>query len=520
MRYIFLFILTIMTAGSLSAQNLPETMVSERAHVFLKTASINRLVNSVNYFLNDLSDPEFRNLINSSRTGFKNRTGVDYLDEYSLGKLGVDTARPLCFAVLPPFRGNGMYLIMIPVKDEKSFPMKFVEVVRNSNSRGKEVYPVITPYRDHSIYQLRNDVFTSSVNGYFLISSNGDILREIINRKNLKGKSLAYNHDFMLWQSGKPVTHDVNIFFSKDYIVQITLGRDMVTAKKSNVKGQGKTVEEKPGYIELLERLKFVAGGFSFVEKDFVMRFSTFMDLSKNDISDFMEIMKTGSLSEAALPGENISGFFFSVDLKRMESICRKKSSFCREYVNFKNRFKGTTGVDFEKDIVPASTGMVNVYSDFAFTDSGKGKLALYFPMGSSRSISGIWKKMTYQASKKKRKTKYRSMKINGMRAFSIVSEGDRMFVVRSQKGILAGNDPGLLKSVMVSTGKTGKIKVPGNAFLYSVVRKNDYLYNLMKQSEQAPSFFKGFFEKFEASQLILLRERNSLIMEAKVSFK
>jgi len=75
-----------------------ESLVSADLNAFAKTSEITRLLKTVNYTVNTLMDEQTRSQILMQRDAFKDKTGIDYLNEASLKNNGIDTSRPLSMA--------------------------------------------------------------------------------------------------------------------------------------------------------------------------------------------------------------------------------------------------------------------------------------------------------------------------------------------------------------------------------------------------------------------------------------
>ncbi|NLV67789.1 MAG: hypothetical protein GXY14_08960, partial [Spirochaetes bacterium] len=105
-----------------------ESLVSNELNAFLKTSEITRLLKTVNYTINYLFDEQTRSQVFLQRDDFRDKTGIDFLNEASLRNSGIDTSRPLSMAFYQDDNSRDVFILFVPVYNEKEFPLKFDEI--------------------------------------------------------------------------------------------------------------------------------------------------------------------------------------------------------------------------------------------------------------------------------------------------------------------------------------------------------------------------------------------------------
>ena len=133
-RFSIIFIVFFLFQGLVFADfsGDTESLLPEDAGFFIKTKKISHLLKTANYIVSELLDDESRNSFNKEREEFRNKTGVDYLNNESLKKCGIDTERPISFVSYEKDNNLDVMAFFVPVTNEKDFPLKFVEIIKSS----------------------------------------------------------------------------------------------------------------------------------------------------------------------------------------------------------------------------------------------------------------------------------------------------------------------------------------------------------------------------------------------------
>jgi len=217
-----------------------ESMAPGDVNIFVKTRHIGRLLKSANYIVYHIMDEENRNQFLAEKDSFRDKTGIDYLDEESLKKFGVDTSRAISFAMYDTDNSRDVILFFIPVFNEQEFVQNFIETVKKTNAAdgGQEISPVTTKYRGVSVTQIKKDAFAAAYGGYFIMASTDDILRKSIDVREERKGSLILTAEYRDYISKDKNNYDLNAFITRKFIEQqypasmLPKGKDTVQGRR------------------------------------------------------------------------------------------------------------------------------------------------------------------------------------------------------------------------------------------------------------------------------------------------
>jgi|GEM_PF-4356492 len=510
----FLVLLFVFILGQeVFADTRPERIVSSAAQVYVQTAPVKKLLESLNHAIDRVFDENTAMAVKLQRDRFLQKTGLDYLDEYSLRKLGVDTSRSISLAKFPDFRNTSMMMFLIPVLDEEKFPLKFIEIIRKNRPSDEDIYPVITPYKNHSIYQIGRDVFCTSVNCNFLIASNGDILRDSIDSLDDPSATLLYDKNYMKYMKELDDAQDVNVFVKGEMFKSLAQGK---TVSGNRVKVNAK-ISSSMSLLNLSEMVEYIHGGMTIGKGDIFFTAGTryYENSEINSLLNIFKPMKTGM----TIQNGDISVMMLSLDMKSIKGLCgNKKSTVCEEFKLFSADLKKNTGLDFNRDLYGNYTGMVEVYSG-----TNKDKAVSYaakFPMKSRKGSLAVWKKMRSHFSIKYGKGGgYRAVKAKGMSVFRIGKDGARSYVVLSKSSVIIARDMDFLDKIIKGEGAKTGTPLLKEQFMFLHL-KNDLLKYMVSGFGQRSLPAKGFLEKILDITASYRKKGSSMIFESTVSFK
>ena len=201
-----------------------ESLTPSDVNVFCKTRHIGRLLKTANYVIYKLMDDEQRNSFIAEKNAFRDKTGVDYLDEESLKNFGIDTSLPVSFAMFDKDNQRDVMLLYLPVKDETGFLQKFLEIAKKSDA-GKgaaDFSPVKAVHRNVTITQVKDDMFCAGINGYFVIGSTGEIVRRVIDTRDARNGSLMLTENYKDYISKEKNNYDINAFITGRFLAQMS----------------------------------------------------------------------------------------------------------------------------------------------------------------------------------------------------------------------------------------------------------------------------------------------------------
>jgi hypothetical protein len=503
MKRLCLVFVTFFLAGSVSFGQMAgdtETLTPADVNLFVKSKEIVKLLKAFNYLVFNLMDEQQKADILTERDKFRDKTGIDYLDEKSVRNAGIDTGRPVSFANFDKDNTDEVMLIFLPVLNEKEFPLKFIEMVKKTNAGNPEmvISPVTTTYKNVTVYQVKNDLYIAPANGYLLIGSTGDIIRRVLDVRSARNGSLMLDEHYKDYLTKEKNRYDINAFVTKKFIMQMSTpsdGQNYGLYSMSNfILAQSDSGMKNLDNSSALDSIDYISAGMGFDGNKFQMNASAKLAKDNPYVDLILGFLKTGVQNKSLYVPAADSTLFMSMNLKYLDNFCKGEIEWCTQYNSFKEQLKTDMGIDFEKDFIPYHEGGINVMALDSASSGGMGDLLVFVPMSDSKKIEELWLKMRKGFQAKYGKTKkFGEEKIGGKRGFWFIDESQmRFFVSFDQRGIYAGNSTGLMKSgissktvdMAVNTGRFGKV-INDKTFFLLNIKKNAFLKALMQMRSQ-----------------------------------
>lgn len=483
-----------------------ESLTPSDVNLFVKTKEISRLLKTMNYLVFNMMDEQQRAETVAARDKFRDKTGIDYFDEQSIKKAGVDTGRPISFANfdrdnIQNNRGEVM-LIFLPVFNEKEFPLKFIELIKKANADNPAITinAVATSYKNVTVHQLKNDLYIAPVNGYLLIGSTADVIRRVIDVKESRTGTLILDDNYKDYLSKGKNSYDLNAFITKKFLIQMNApagGNNQDYGLSSG--GNFILTQNEPGKTDKNENsafdsIDYIAAGMGLDGNKIQMNAAAKMTKDSPYVDMILGFLKTGVQDKSIYIPSADSTVFASMNLKYLDNFCKGDIEWCLKYNAFKQQIKTEYGIDIEKDFIPYHGGGINMMALDSGAMGGMGDLLVFVPMTDSKKIEELWLKikkgMKIKYGKEKR---FGEEKIGNNSGFWFIDESQmRFFVSYDQKGIYAGTSTGFMKngigSVTVdkaaNSGRYGKI-INANTFFLLNIKKNAFLKMMMTMRAQ-----------------------------------
>lgn len=423
-----------------------ESLVSADLNAFAKTSEITRLLKTVNYTVNNLMDEQTRSQVLLQRDEFRDRTGIDYLNEASLKNNGIDTSRPLSMAFFRDDNYRDVYILFVPVFNEKEFPQKFNEIrKKNMAGSGNYTVPLKSVYKGVTVYQHADDVFTAAFNGLFLMGSTSEVVQKAIDLKSANTDSLILDNNYRDYLAGVNRNNDLNIYVS---------GRALMSLNAPAGEGQYNTDESAAAEEnEMLKAVKYISMGAGLDGR--IIKISSLVRITRGnpEIDLFLDLLQTGIQKRTLNVASSDISMALGLDFSVLEKFCKDGNPECSGYVSYKDQFRQTTGIDFEKEFLPNFTGVVNVLMTDAGAAGGMGDMVVFLPMLDVKKTEVIWNKLKKTAKDMYGPQKmYGEEKVDGKKAFWIMDASQlKYYVVFDAKGLYAGNSTNLIKASMKS---------------------------------------------------------------------
>lgn len=488
-----------------------ESLIPENAGIFIKTKEISHLLKTANYILSTLDD-ESKKSFNANRNEFRNKTGIDYLKNESLKKIGIDTERPISFVSFDKDNNLDVMAFLVPIKNEKDFPLKFVEIIKKMRPGDElDVYPVITDYNGSALYQIQKDIFTATVSGYFVIASTGDLVKKILDRQNNRKGSLILNQDYSDYLSKRTRLYDINVFLSREFIKRaigsisekgrltsldtIEDEREYLYSNKVKMTSSDNASNDKAKNdfdTAIYDAVEYLSGGIGFDGNKLQINGSIKLNSNSYYSKAVSGIFKTGLVGRMLNMAEADLSFFLSYNLQNLKDLCKRDEPWCKAYDDIKQGFKSETGVDFEEEFLPAYSGAATAMYSQPEKTGEQGNLAVFLSMNSELSAKNIWSKIKnhlsvkHSAAGKFGEAKYN----NGAGEFWFEEKpGSAVHVAYNSKGIYIGTSQEFVIKAMEST-TFNNTKNPGRMGRF--INADTYLILHLKNSDILKSLAAG----------------------------
>ena len=502
-RLCFVFI-AFFIAGSVSFGQMAgdtESLTPSDVNLFVKSREIVKLIKTLNYVVFNLMDEQQKGELIAERDKFRDKTGIDYLDEKSIRNAGIDTGRPLSFANFDKDNTDDVMLVFLPVINEKEFPLKFIELVKKTNADNPEVTisPVTTTYKNVTVYQVKNDLYIAPANGYLLIGSTSDIIRRVLDVRASRNGSLILDENYKDYLTKEKNKYDLNAFVTKKFIMQMNSpsGSSQTSgfySMKNFILAQSDSGAQGLNQGSVFDSIDYISAGMGFEGNKFQFNASAKLAKENPYVDLILGFLKTGVQNKSLYVPAADTALFMSMNLKYLDNLCKGEIEWCAQYNSFKEQLKTEMGIDFEKDFIPYHDGGINVMALDSASAGGMGDLLVFVPMNDSKKIEELWVKIKkgFQTKYGKNK-KFGEEKIGGKRGFWFIDESQmRFFISYDQRGIYAGNSTGLMKSginsttvdMAINSGRYGKL-INDKTFFLLNIKKNAFLKSLMQMRSQ-----------------------------------
>lgn len=483
-----LFIVVLMLLARPSSPqeraDLVEAFTPASAICVVKTSRLNKFMTVLNTAIQKFFPRKEAESIAKKRSEIKAKTGIDLLDVESLKKAGIDANRSVSLAVFPKgARGEGQFLIFLPVNDAKVFPLAFIEFFRKA-SQNTEEYPVITPYRDFTVYQIGKDIFITSFDGTCAIGSTGEIIRKVIDAKADNTGYLAVDPRYADYLNRTPRRGDLSVYMTRELLKEAIKRARPQISENSGAEHKG----SKEGETEID---RFMKGPSSFNAVDYASldlsatgtRVDASVSIKFNEqdtsVNAVMNVIRLGMSGNALYLKGAATYIFLSIDMPKLEEFCSVNAAGCRTYQEFKDALYQELGIDIAKDIAPFSNGPINIVA--GQPKGAGGGFCISLPLRDSQS------KKIWNASAAYLKNKYQGTErfgVSGANTYWYIDgKNVRTSVAWDARGIYLSNDPALLSQTMAAKDMTD---APGNDSLAVRLSKNVFFLAMIKKD----SFF------------------------------
>ncbi len=549
--------LALVTGGyTQDRADIVESITPSSAILFMKTARIKSLVGSVKFVSENLLHREYVEKFNKKRDDIRTKTGIDPLDIEALKMAGIDVDRSASVAVYARGKRNEeRVLLFIPVMDDKIFPLKFVEILRKmANAENADLYPAITEYKGRPIYQSHKDIFTTAIDGVFIIGSTGELIRGVIDVKENSAGYLAIDPKYMDYSARLSRNYDLRVYATRDYLKEAVKRRPRPEGEQPKG-GQNKVTDAgmmgaaalmdvayiadaaggKPSIQSELDRLTtgpspfnavdYVSLGASVTPSAVTIDIAARFNGASGSVNTFLDVIRTG-VSDRALLVTNASTYaYVSFDFDKIGELCRKSAAGCGYYAKFKDEVREDLGIDFETDVVPYHSGVVNIIA--GEPKGGGGGYLFFLPMNDPEKGRAVWEKSSaYLREKFKGTERFGTDMIGGARSFwHVDSKNNRVHMLYDRRGLYLGNDRELIGMALAGKELTKPQpadsvlnRLGGNVFCLAHMKKESFFGALLMLYSYRNKEISGIVNMM--TDLTLIGEKNDAYLSFDVTIR
>ncbi|MCL2026415.1 MAG: hypothetical protein FWG92_06390, partial [Leptospirales bacterium] len=457
MKYITVFFMCILAlaVGFAVEDDLSmEGFFPGETKVFVKTEPIADLIVSVKNIISLLDSKSSAEITEQINT-FKNKTGIDPLDENALRKAGLDTKRRIAVAYLP----SEEPCVLLPVSNGETFGRAFVEIVlkMNDDPQKRDLYPAVSSYKNHKISQLGKDIFVVAVNDFFAIAYSGEQIRAIVDISlQNKNAALSQNPAYLSYLKQK----------NNDLKTVHTFIRGSYASTSS------------PGDV-IASSMDFILLGASIEKNKLLFQLGVSFNKSDPIINAVLGMFSTGATNLALYDTDSQLYSFLALNLNSLDALpdTPSLSKLKSLYHIISAYVKETYGVDFKEDFSMYSKGVFNIM----IGDIIKNENAIFMPMTDASKSLALSKKIQEHIKKEyepKNLFGYENVGSFGKAAYYFGETGVKNYIYSDQRGFYVATSISLLnaavkKPYIAAAGKPFGMKINDNMWGFSVIKKN-----------------------------------------------
>jgi len=518
--YVFIACLVLLGGTGVRSQGAMESLVPADTRAFLRSAPVGTVVNSVNTFLNTGMTAKQRQDFLKDILQFKKDTGINPLSVSSLRKTGIDTSLPFGFAFVKGKPGPEKMMVLLPVLNSKRFPLKFIQILKKTKKgkKKKDIYPVITRYKNNRIYQVQKDMFCAAIGSYFIMTSQGAMVRQAIDRSESGGSSLSTLNEYSSFTGKVNPKADFALYMNKVFLGEAfgKIQQGFMRRKQPHSPyNRRRGMNENSGSIipaqyggtrhyrgtpryrgtpygmreqrgpSPMEAVDYASMTLTLGRSKVVFSLGAQLNNSNPLFTALLDILKTGMGSFSLYSNSSFVYGHAALDLQKLDKLCPGPLPICGQYQKTKMELKREMGIDYNRDVLPAIRGSANVIMDtMNMTD-----MVIFVPYKSAARGRALFARVKRTMAKNmKRQKRYGSTAVGGKRGFWILDkQNKKMYAVQDNRGIYISNNVTSLKkalryrTIAQSRGRSTLLKkLSGNVFLMAFVKKNPFVGGLL----------------------------------------
>ena len=412
----------------------------------------------------------FQNLFGSDSLDFvqelNEASGIDIFNVTSLQNAGIDVKRSCGFAIFNRTEEE-IGELLIPTTDAETLSNVFKRTVAKLHEKDaddEQFAPTSTSYKNFKIDQLDENIFTTSINNYFVIGNDEKIVKSSIDIA-LSGKnSLAEDSLYLDYEKKKNVSsHSVSMF----------VRGTMFAKEMSN--------DDEDAVNVYLKSIKYIIAGTSFKKDGIALQVGVFLDNNSSTATKVLSCLKTGTTDMILVDNDSVIYSFLSLDLQAIDKLCQDDPLLAEGYMEILKSASEEYGVDLQKDVIPYG-GVFNTMVG----DIMKNEFVVYCPMNDASKSLALGKKIQAHMKSKYEPEGmfgYEAVGSYGKAAYYFDSSGKKNYVYSDQRGLYVGNSIALINAAnkRQTLGKSkGKLaaKLTNEVWSFAHIKKNELLFS------------------------------------------
>ena len=549
----FLVCLIIIPAGEGVATDgrvCLDTIIPDSAMLVFRTTRLERLLHSVQYVVDTLLHDNAKKLLFGQIDTIKTKTGIDIFNERSLTEHGIDITRDAAGAFYASSGNTDERLVVyIPVLNEKLFPLQFVEILRKLYDKDADIYPVITSYGSRPLYQFHKDIFGTTIDGNFVMSSHGDLIKKVIDLSRSGGPGMMSHADYKNYRIANQGKNDIEFFCRRQMLISIYSMIIKSMNENRDQQGEGNSLrnesgvcmpasqndqmkrgcEEKnfPDYT-IFNSVEYCAVGLRQQRNRIACDITASFNRSQDSVNKFIDSLKTNLHKRAVYNSDANTCLYFAIDLTYVDQYCSGAPVLCRGYHLLKNELKQELDVDVSRDFIPLSTGIVNIIMGSERYPSLNAGSVIYLPLKNAVKARVLWDKVQKKLKASYEATgRYAEIKTDKGSAFWYINEKNiKRIIAVDLDGLYIGSHADLVKICMDSPrigllGGDNEItsRIDDSVFLFAALGKNSFIKNMLTLMDPDSAGTAGFLQKIRGLLLIGKKIDTTLVFTFDVEF-
>ena len=458
----------------------PAALVPDTAVLFAQSVELEKAIPAALFLIENFTSEKALKSFADWRATFKKKTGVDPADAASLSRAGVDVSRPAGMAYLKSEDRSQKIMILVPVKNEKTFPLKFAEVLKKYN-QGKpdlDLNPSMTRYKNRVVYQIMKDIFFSAMDGYLVVASSGKIITDMIDGRAAEaaGPSLSGDPLYADYLAKGQKWGELNVFVKKEFLAMALAqppSAETLKKKKSKgpAEGEGENEKDNSGEEEgksdraprtgppqplEFEFVEYMALGVKRERSGVSLLAGVSLKKETDEAEVFTRLFKPG-LPERVIPvDEPLAYHYLSLDLKALNDLCAGKEGKglkpCADIDKMKSSVAKEFGIDLDDDFIPYFGGYINAGVRKSKIAGTVDNFTVFLPMMPEQKAVSFWKKLRSAVKTKQASAEdgFGEEKIDAIPSFWYKDKrGVKISFIAHGEGLYVGNNIEFLRSAM-----------------------------------------------------------------------